>query len=166
MATLTVQSAGVARTISGNSPQILTFPEAASQSYKKGQHVYLVSGKVTVCGVSSNVINTQILGMAAADASGTTDTDAPVYMANADTIFYANKVTSADAASATAVTDIGLGFAIYQDDTNKKDSIYQTDGTSQRVYALDHDNRDTVTDTGGRILYQIIPKHRQLGATS
>ena len=50
-------------------------PEAAAQSFVRGDMTYLVSGLVTVAGAATATL----LGPAAADASGTTDNPVPVY---------------------------------------------------------------------------------------
>lgn len=60
---------------SDNAPDKQIFPEAASQSFKAGELVYLVSGKVTVC---ANDDPTLILGRASTDATGVTDSDIEV----------------------------------------------------------------------------------------
>jgi len=52
------------------SPYIVEKPEAASQSFKAGEPVYLNSGKVTVCSANPQ----DVYGIAMEDASGTTDT--------------------------------------------------------------------------------------------
>lgn len=72
-----------------------TFPEAATSDFKKFELVKLSSGKVTqiatipsALGVSSSVTDGDlILGMALADASGTTDTPIPVIIADGNTDF-------------------------------------------------------------------------------
>jgi len=169
MATLTLNRARVARTISGNSPMIMTFPEAASQSFKAGEFVYLVSGKVTVCDYNSALI----LGMAAADASGTTDKACPVYAANDDTIFELHKADGAPGAgtattgSATAITDVGKQFGLYRNTTLKYWWVAAgTFGGNERVVVVDLSNFDAVGDTGGRLLCIVHGRNRQLFSTS
>lgn len=61
---------------SGHAALIREYPEAASQSFKAGQLVYLASGKVTACASDA----TTILGIALSDASGTQDTSIPVHV--------------------------------------------------------------------------------------
>jgi len=167
MATIPLGAASVAKTISGNSPQTLVYPEAASQSFKKGEFVYLVSGKVTECGDNP----TLILGMAAQDASGTENTPIAVYIANTDTIFELNKVSNAGGsgtggtAAATAYSDVGTFMSIYRDTTHNWVHAGSTTGAG-RLICLDLSDKDTVGDTGGRVLCMVDGKYRQLFSTS
>ena len=169
MATITLQKARAVKTISGNSPQVMMFPEAASQAFKTGEFVYLVGGKVTEVGSDPTVI----LGMAAQDASGTTDTSIAVYIANEDTIFELNKVSNqggagtGGTAAVTAVTDVGLTANIYRDTTNNIShaGIYAFGGV-ERLMILDHSEKDAVGDTGGRLLCMVHGRYRQLFSTS
>ena len=66
--------------------KVLSLPEAASQTFKAGQFVYLVSGKVTV--VASD--GTVIFGQALIDASGTEDTAILVLVPTNQTLFIMN----------------------------------------------------------------------------
>ena len=165
MATVTVQRARVARTISGNSPQVLTLPEAASQTFKKGEFVYLSGGYVTEIGANPALI----LGMA--DEDGHNGATAGLYnvavvIANMDTIFEIHKTNSSGVAVVTAVTDVGKEFAIYRDTTNSWATAYDGGGANSRLICLDHSNFDTVGDTGGRLLVQVLGSFRQLFCTS
>jgi hypothetical protein len=167
MATVSLGAASVVKTISGNSPQVMVYPEAASQSFKTGELVYLVSGKVTECGNDP----TMILGMAAQDASGTTNTPIAVYIANTDTIFEFNKVSNAGGsgtggtAAATAYTDVGSFMSIYRDTTNNWVHAGSTTGAG-RLICLDLSDKNTVGDTGGRVLCMVHGSYRQLFSTS
>ena len=168
MSTITLGRARVARTISGNSPQVMTFPEAANQTFKKGEFVYLVDGKVTEVGDNPGII----LGMADQDASGTTDTAIAVVIANEDNIFSLHKVSEtggsggAGTGVATAVTDVGKRAAIYRDTTNNMAHAgLDTTGTNERLTILNISGFDTVGDIGGRLLCMVYGKYRQLFST-
>ncbi len=175
MATVTLNRARVARTISGNSPQVLSLPEGTSLGVKKGELVYLSGGYVTEIGDNPGVI----LGMADADAANGVAgaADIAVVIANSDTIFEFHKVSDTTTASATAtgaataVTDVGSVFGIHRDTTANK--VYATlgadgkgAGTDARLLCLDHSNFDTVGDTGGRLLVMVAGNFRQLFSTS
>lgn len=110
MATQTLQPLRPVRTRSGGPVEVRYYPEAASQTFKKGEAVYLVSGKVTEFTTSVDNGSTRFLGFAAADATGTTDTPCPVWIANGDTIFRANMYHSTAASAVTAVTDISTSL--------------------------------------------------------
>lgn len=73
----------VLETQTGEVPEIRILPEAAGQSYKAGELVYLVSGAVTVCATDPD----EILGIAQEDASGTTSEDAPVEMIRSSYVY-------------------------------------------------------------------------------
>jgi hypothetical protein len=92
------------------------YPEAASQTFKRGDLVYLVSGLVTVAataGVGNNVAaGTKVLGIALKDASGTTSAAVPVAIANAN-FRWTLPVTHATPASAvTANTQVGTAYEL------------------------------------------------------
>ena len=168
MSTITLSRARVARTISGNSPQVMTYPEAAAQTFKKGEFVYLVDGKVTEVGDDPTII----LGMADQDASGTTDTAIAVVIANEDNIFSLHKVSEtggsggAGTGAATAVTDVGKCANIYRDTTNNMShaGMYAFGG-NERLMILDISGFDTVGDIGGRLLCIVYGKYHQLFST-
>lgn len=82
------------------------FPEAASQTFKKGDLVYLVSGKVTAYPASPTT--QKLLGQAQADASGVTDTNIPVVIADDNVDFLLPVYHATPASAITAVTDVGL----------------------------------------------------------
>jgi len=160
MSVINQVSARVARTISGNSPEILTFPEAASQSFKAGQFVYLNSGKVTACTDDA----TTILGMAVGDASGTTDEDCEVYVANGDTIFEANVYHSTASSAVTAITQVGTCYALQVDSNKCYVDIEDTSNDAFQVRRLSP--KDKVGDRYGRVEFQVISSARQLESGS
>lgn len=164
MATVIVSRARVARTISGNSPQVLTLPEAASAQFKKGEMVYLAGGYVTECGANPALI----LGMADEDGHNSTvgAYNVAVVIANMDTIFEIHKTDSSGSGAATAVTDVGKELAMYRDTSNNWVTAYDGEGANSRFICLDHSNFDTVGDTGGRLLIQVLGANRQLFCTS
>lgn len=167
MATIALGIITPAKTISGNSPQTMVFPEASgTQTFKRGEFVYLASGKVTE--IASNTPS-QILGVAAQDASGTADTDIAVWLANDDTLFEAN-VTDAGSSAVTAVTDVGCHWKIYRDTTNNKTHIDKGTGDANvadcRITVVALSGKDTVGDTYGRELFMVNALYRQLARTS
>lgn len=158
MAVITQRAAKVARTISGASPQIVKVPEAASQSYKAGEFVYLASGKATACADDA----TTILGMAAHDATGTTDADAFVYAANTDTVFEANVYHSTAASAITAITQVGVNYALQVDSNKAYVDIEDTTNDAFRVIAIS--SKDNVGDQYGRVEFQVLDAVSQLRA--
>lgn len=100
----------------GSPTEVRYFPEAASQTFKRGDLVYLVSGKVTVAAaVGANVGAITILGIAEADATGTTDTMLPVAIANANLRWVLPMSTASGgigSSQVTAVTQVGSKYEV------------------------------------------------------
>jgi len=72
------------RTVSGNSPDTLSHPEAAGQTFEVGAPVVLnASGQVQEAATPA----ASVLGVAAVNASGVTGRPCPVWIANDDTLF-------------------------------------------------------------------------------
>jgi hypothetical protein len=138
------------------------FPEAATQTFKRGEVVYLVGGKVTeIAGDSPG----QILGVSADDASGTTNTSTGVWIANDDTIFEANYSNDSQSGAATNVNIVGLRKILDRDTTNSRVYVSNS-GTTPRVTILDLSEKDEAGDTGGRVLFQFLRQFSQLFSTS
>ena len=112
----------VAGTLSGNSPETVQLPEAASQSFKRGQCVYLVAGAVTVA-LTTGVV----FGVAAEDASGTTGNLVRVWVLNSDTKFHC----TSNAAVAQAFVGDNADFVIVS--TNHQ---VDPDGTTNNVFVI------------------------------
>lgn len=176
MATIALTRCEIAYTVSGNAPEQLTLPEAASQTFVAGEFVYLVSGYVTECAITSNEYTSLILGMAIDNGSNTTAgaADVAVALGNEDTVFTANLVT-AGTAVATNVLDVGAVCSMYADTTNSRVYLHMDRGngsipihepTYPRAMIIGHDKRDAVGDTGGRVLFKILSQYRQVGSTS
>jgi hypothetical protein len=138
--------------------KILYYPEAASQSFKKGEFVYLVSGKVTV--VSSTVPSqTKILGLAMQDASGTTDTALAVAIVEEGVAFEMNVTTT------TAITQVGAVYGLSISSNKHSVAIADTTNTVFKVKAISP--RDAVGDTYGRVIVEVLGSRCQTaGQTS
>lgn len=162
MATISLFRARPAKTISGNSPKEDYYPEAASQTFKKGEFVYLVAGKVTIIPSTTPSL---VLGMAQADASGVTDTPVPVAIANTDTIFEANYSNGSQAGAVSTVASVGTRHVFDLDATNHRVYI-SSSTTSPRVIIHMLSEKDAAGDTGGRVLFQVMSVYRQLETTS
>lgn len=132
------------------------YPEAASQSFKKGQPVYLSSGKLTACASDG----TAILGVADADASGTTDTSIPVILATPLTVFEAVP-TNAGADVATAVTNVGKHYALYVSSNDVYVDLGDTSNDAVKVVAL----KDDAGTTNGKVLIKVLAAASQFDAS-
>jgi len=163
MATIDLRGCDVVGTISGNSPEIREYPEAASQDFKLGDFVYLVNGKVTVCGADPS----SILGIALKDATETEDSSIPVALANRDTLFEANIYYDANGSdesnNALAAADIGKKYGIVKSAAGKW-YIDKTDTSNTRI--IIRDKVDDIGDYYARVIFQVMVKNFQLDAVS
>lgn len=133
----------------GGSYVVVNVPEAASQSFKKGQFVYLASGKATVATASSG-----IFGMALEDATGTTDTQLAVLVSLRDTIFRGCVYHSTAASAVTAVTDVGTTtFGINQ--VSNISVVDKENTTHDSFSVIGLDPTDAVGATYGRVYFRV-----------
>lgn len=126
---------------------VVTFPEAASQSFKSGNFVTLnTSGQILLA--PDDAI--YAVGMALQDASGTTNGEVLVLLATTNTFFSANYTTT-DAGAVTAQTIVGDIVGIGDGNTNGFHTV-ESNGTAA-VKIIELDKRDAVGDTGGRVIF-------------
>lgn len=159
MATITLGRIRVVKTLTGGPPALMRFEEAASQTFKDGALVFLSGGYIQECGADPAQILGVVVGDGDNDATAGTSQKL-VYVADASTVFEANVSTS----QVTAQTDVGRSWGLVKVGNNWH--IDKNDGTNQRVYILNLSLRDTVGDTQGRLLFQVLGKYRQLTTTS
>jgi hypothetical protein len=89
---------------------IQNVPEAASQAFLQGDLVFMSSDAVTICtGTAQGASG--IFGVAAANASGTTGADCPVYVATPEQVWRAFPGTSI---VPTASFDVGVDYKLAQ----------------------------------------------------
>ena len=147
-----------------SSHKIIHLPEAATQSFKKGEFVYLVSGKVTVLPTTVQS-QSKIAGMALRDASGTTDTAIPIAVAEEGVVFEANVYHSTAASAITAVTQVGASYGIKVSSNKQYVNIEDTTNRIAKIKRLSP--KDTTGDQYGRVEFEIIGSRCQLaGQTS
>lgn len=156
--TIDLQNAKVVGTISGNSPEVGYFPEAAGQSFKSGQFVYLNNGKVTACADDATVI----LGLAVHDASGVEDQDVAVHLANEDTIFEMNVYYDGDgdADDAVDITQVGGEYALVV--VSNKCHVDISDTSNKAFLIRRISPRDSAGDIYGRVHLQVLASAAQL----
>lgn len=163
MATITLGAMRPVGTISGNAEELGYFPEAASQTYKEGSLVYLNSGKITICGSDPGVDG--VLGIAAHNASGTTNNNSAVYIANRDTIFEGNCYYDGvgDSDDAPAITNVGGKYGVVLVGTNWHVDLSETSSTVVQIRSISP--KDAAGDIYGRVHFQILSDVAQLGAS-
>jgi hypothetical protein len=132
--------------------KIRHFPETTSQTFKKGEPVILVTGGTAQSrpriGVASNQPTTLIVGIAAADASGTTDAMCPVWLAKPDAEFQ----LVYKAAQASAFADFGTGLAILKEGTTNIWYVDNTDTTHDAVVPIEMKPPYVLGDIGGYVI--------------
>lgn len=127
------------------------YPEAASQSFKKGQFVKLSSGKVAVC----TSADTETIGMATHDASGVEDTRVLVALALPGTVFEVNVYHGTAGSAVTAITQIGVNYPLVVGSNKCHADIENTTNDFFTVIALSP--IDAVGDRYGRVYVQVLP---------
>lgn len=144
-----------------------TYPEAASQSFKRGDPVILSSGKVTIAGSSSSVYTaTDLLGFAEQDATGTTDTPIKVLLAVPGTEFVGTLVSGA-AKQAWAVTNAGVAYDLRMNSsvTSGATGCSVDVGSTSAAHAeILRVVPGTETDTTSKVVFTIPTAKRLLGA--
>ena len=161
MATISLRSLEIAKTLSGNSPWTMDFQEAASQTYLKGAILtFDANGRLAEAGANP----TRMVGVAAEpahnySATGTANT-AKVWVASDDTIFVGNLSGS----SVSALTDVGGRYGV------AKSTFWHVDKTvaiaNARVIVIDLDSRDLIGDTNARVHFMILSNFNVLRGTS
>lgn len=107
------------------------FPEAASQTFKKGALVYLSAGYLNECGADP----TLIMGIASADGQDGTnagDESQPVFLAHPGTLFLGN-LDNGSSSAASAATDRGKMYGVAKHSSSGKWYVDSTDTTNKRV---------------------------------
>lgn len=117
-------------------------PEAASQSFKKGDAIYLVAGAVTIAAA-----DTKIAGIAEKDASGVaTGSIIPFHAINPDQLWIAQSDTTT--AQAQEGNDYGLNISAGDMSVN----IGETAPTGTAVVVQQLDPSQAVGVSGGRYI--------------
>lgn len=151
MSTITARTSNTRPTSPG---EIRWFPEAADQTFVKGNFVYLINGKLTECASDAP----GIAGIAEADASGTTNTAIPITLAKRGQQFTVHANTT------TAVTQIGAKYGIVLASSIHYVDIADT--TNQRFVVDDIANDDAVGDTYGRLIVEVCKGFAQLDSST
>lgn len=167
MATIAKQEIQAAVQMHGANPFTMTLPEAASQTFVKGELVVDVAGYVTE--IASDTPGS-ILGVAAGDAHNTTAGAAsvPVELAAPQQLFRGNVLETALADHVLDATDLGTDMAIQRDTTNSKVYLNATTkaGANIRVFTLQRARGTAIGDTNGQVLFVFKPNWVQFLGTS
>ena len=145
--------------VGGGEPQIEIYPEAASQSFKAGQLVYLVGGKVTVCANNAQVV----LGIANQDATTATDADIQVIVLDNQDILTCSVYHSTAASAITAVAQVGEDYELLVSSNKCYCDIEATAVPLFRVVGIYDSPRYAVGDRYGLVKVRLMPAYCQTG---
>lgn len=138
------------------------FPEASTQSFLKGQLVYLSSGKLTACASNAQAI----LGVAQEDASETENTWLPVMLAHSTTMFVGSS-TNAGSDVTAAITHLLKDCELYVSTNTSYVDIGTTSTNGLRTVAFHPDhipNTATATivePTNAKVIFKVINAYSQ-----
>src|SRR5574343_736869 len=157
-------------TLHGGPPLQKAYPEAASQTFKKGEAVYLDgSGNVAEYTAAIDDGTQTFLGFAAEDAHNDTvaGTNTCSVWLGFGTVFEANVCGTAGADQVTAKTQVGLLRPMYQNTTNSiiQVDISDTGGQGDWIRILAISPRYAVGETNGRVEFTIIPAALQVSGS-
>lgn len=135
------------------------YPEAASQTFKAGEAVYIDgNGRVAEFTLGVDTGGQRLLGFAAED--GHNDTTAGTHdvgvFVGPDNEFEAN-VTSNGSDQTTAISQHGVKYPLYHDTTNSITAIdiADTGGTLDCARVIKVDERKPAGETNGRIRFSL-----------
>jgi hypothetical protein len=140
--------------------EVRLFPEAASQSFEPGEFVELnANSQVNACATD----DVTTVGMALGYASGTTNAECPVLLANEDTTF---EMTISGTTDPTwAATDAGVKYALLV--SSNMSFVDVDDGTNEMFIVLnlkkEADGTNIVGDDYVRGFVKVLPSCFQLG---
>lgn len=170
MATINKVPLVVVGTLHGGPPLSRIYPEAASQTFKKGEAVYLDgSGNVAEYTAAIDDGTQRMLGFAAADGSNDSvaaNASVEVWLGYGN-VFEANVTTGAGLDQITAKTQVGALYPLYQDTTNSRVAvdIGDTGGQGDWCRVLELSDRDAAGDTNGRVRFTLVPAALQVSGT-
>lgn len=167
MATANKQPVSVAYTLHGGPPITQLYPEAASQTFVKGEAVYLDgNGRVAEYTLAIDDGTQRFLGFAAED--GHNDSVAGnskcLVIIPWGVVFEGNVCTAAGADQITALTQVGNAYVLYENATLNisQIDISNSGGQISAVRIVNISPRGAAGDTNGRVLFILIPAATQV----
>ncbi len=154
-------------TLHGGPPFQKTYPEAASQTFLRGEAVYLDgSGNVAEYTTALDDGTQRFVGFAAEDGhnnSTAAGSNTAVYIPWG-TVFEGNVCTAAGADQVTAKTQVGTAYVLFENATLNIVQIDISNSASQisAVRLVSISTRGAVGDTNGRVEFVVIPAALQI----
>ena len=132
MATISVGSGNILRPY--RNVRIHHFPEGASQTFKRGELLILITtaDKGHQVGISGADPTVGVVGVAATDASGTENTLVPVWLFTPESEW----LVHAGASQTLDNDDVGLGYGVVKDGTNVIWRLDRTETTAKVFVVL------------------------------
>jgi hypothetical protein len=167
MATAIKQPVSVAYTLHGGPPITVVLPEAASQTFVKGEAVYLDgSGNVAEYTTAIDDASQRFLGFAAADGQNNSTAAAvsSTVILPWGVIFEGTVCTGAYLDQVTAKTQVGTAYVMAENATLNivQIDIGNTGGNISAVRIVGISPKGAVGDTNGRVLFVVIPAATQI----
>jgi len=153
-------------------PFTVTWPEAATQTFKKGWVVQMVAGYLT--GIATDtpgnvmgVVAEDMHNLAAVGVYGVTGDSAATYIANGTNIFAGNVKQASLANHVLVQADLGRVMGIQRDTANNRIFLDSSVvGANARVFTLRPAQNTDIGDTNGRVLFLWLPNFAQSMGTS
>ena len=167
MATAIKQAVSVAYTLHGGPPITKVYPEAASQTFLKGEAVYLNgSGDVAEYTTTIDDATQRFLGFAAQDGQNNS-TAAAVSTAVIlpwGVVFEGTVCTGSGNDQITAKTQVGSAYVLFENSTLNivQIDIGNSGGQISAVRIVEISPKGAVGDTNGRVCFVVIPAATQI----
>lgn len=155
-------------TLTGGPPPLITVPEAALQTFVKGELLFMNGGYATEIASDTPSV---IYGVAAEDAhNGATDGlySVAVFVATSETVFEATMKQTGNANHVAVVSDLGITMALQRDTTNSKTFLNSSTkaGANVRVFVHTLGQYGIMGDTNVRALFTFLRNWVQFAGTS
>jgi hypothetical protein len=141
--------------VPSSGPLVMSYPEAATMTFKKGDPVKLTTGGLVEDATDEDE---SIFGIALEDASGTTSDPVAVLVINPWSDIFSASISAAGATADSAQTDIGLAVSFIKStqtgETNKM-VLDRTNVTTPSCEIIGA--KDPIGTTDGRLYFRWIP---------
>lgn len=153
--------------IGGGQPEIRNYPEGDSETWDvfgtSQQGLVPVIYDISEDGVVTCATDmVAMLGLAVADASGTSDEDVPVMLVGQDDVFCATASTDgANATTAHALDMVGLNYGLIpstESGQTAKWTVNTNETSNSAVTLIDRYPDDSWGTSGGRVLFRFMGK--------
>lgn len=129
-------------------PEYPHFKETASQTWTKGDLIYLDSnGTLAVCTTSSSIMTSAVAGQALKAATGVTGTEVYFHAIRPDDLWVMNVMHDTPASAVTAQTQLGVVYGLRQDTVS---------GNGTLIWSVDIQNTTVESTTVANARVQVV----------